>query len=82
MLLHYALKPVYWIRDGFVRSCKAVELGVDGLSPLLTHQPTSSMVGANPLQHVMIQDVHFYSSSGTLKPGIKGVEEILYSIAC
>ena len=52
--------------DGFLRTCKAVELGVDGLGPLLTHQPISSMVGTNPLQHVMFQDVHFYSSSGTL----------------
>ena len=32
MFLHDALKPVYWIGDGFIRSCKAVELGVDGLN--------------------------------------------------
>ena len=33
MFLHNALQPVYWIRDGFIRSCKAVELGVDRLGP-------------------------------------------------
>eukprot|EP00731_Ephydatia_muelleri_P004130 Em0002g306a len=66
------LKPVYWIRDGFIRSCKAVELGVDGLGPLLTYQPTSSEVGTNAIQHLVFLDVHFYSSSGTFELGIKG----------
>eukprot|EP00731_Ephydatia_muelleri_P006700 Em0003g948a len=64
--------PVYWIRDGFIRSCKAVVLGVDRLGPLLTYQPTSSEVGTNAIQHLVFLDVHFYSSSGTFELGIKG----------
>ena len=80
MFLHSALQPVYWIRDGFIHSCKVVELGVDGLGPLLTHQPTSSEVGMNAIQHVVFLDVHFYSSSGTFELGIKGIKKSLIAL--
>ena len=80
MFLHNALQHVYWIRDGFIRRCKAVELGVDRLGPLLTHQPTSSEVGTNAIQHVVFLDVHFYSSSGTFELGIKGIKKSLIAL--
>ena len=77
MFLHNALQLVYWIRDGFIRRCKAVELGVDRLGPL---QPTSSEVGTNAIQPVVFLDVHFYSSSGTFELGIKGIKKSVIAL--
>ena len=64
----------------YTYSCKAVELGVDRLGPLLIYQPTSSEVGMNAIQHVVFLDVHFYSSSGTFKLGIKGIKKSLIAL--
>ena len=67
VLPHHGTEPLHLVRDAVVCPGQRVEVCMDTLSTLLTHEPKSHPPLLNPWSNMLLQNVHFGKYSGMLE---------------